>query len=188
MIILCVHAEQLNKIDEDMKKLHEDKLRILRAMQKVRMDSLLQSSLTKDSLPQSSVTKEEDSTSKGIIWSTIEQGLALRLSPTELAVCMIAGNMCAHTHTHTLYFIAHTHAHTPPSHTAGEITATVSHIMVPNPTKGIIAETQHKLTNVITELQKNLSRLLILTEGGQSFQGSVARCVCVCVCMDEYGR
>ncbi len=60
--------------------------------------------------------------------------------------------------------------------TAGEITSAVSHIMVPNPTKAIIADTQHRLTSIINELQKSLSKLLI-TSGGQSFSESVARSV-----------
>ncbi len=59
-------AEQLNKIDEDMKKLHEDKLRILRAMQGVR--------LSDNTTPQ---PKEDSPPSKGIIFNTIELGTAL---------------------------------------------------------------------------------------------------------------
>ena len=38
---------------------------------------------------------------------------------------------------------------------AGEISSTVAHIMVPNPTKSIIAETQARLTDIIRELEKN---------------------------------
>ena len=49
-----------------------------------------------------------------------------------------------------------------PNYTAGEISSTVAHIMVPNPTKSIIAETQSRLTDIIRELEKNLSRLIIL--------------------------
>ena len=39
--------------------------------------------------------------------------------------------------------------------------ATVSHIMVPNPTKSIIAETQSRVSDIITEMQRNLSKLLV---------------------------
>lgn len=60
---VSVPTEQLNKIDEDMMKLHEAKLRILRAIQGVRIDTTHQ-------------TKEEPS-SKGIIFDTIEQGKLL---------------------------------------------------------------------------------------------------------------
>ena len=42
---------------------------------------------------------------------------------------------------------------------AGEILSTVSHIMVPNPTKTIVAETQSRLTDIVHELQRNLSKL-----------------------------
>lgn len=62
---MCLSVEQLNKIDEDMKKLHEDKLRILQAIQGVRSDSVT---------TQINVIKNEDTSSKGIIWNTIEQG------------------------------------------------------------------------------------------------------------------
>jgi hypothetical protein len=34
--------------------------------------------------------------------------------------------------------------------------------MVPNPTKSIVAETQSRLTDIIHELQRNLSRLMWL--------------------------
>jgi len=40
----------------------------------------------------------------------------------------------------------------------------VSHIMVPNPTKSIIAETQARLTDIIAEIQRNLSKLLIVMD------------------------
>lgn len=43
--------------------------------------------------------------------------------------------------------------------------STVSHIMVPHPTKGIIADTQHRLTQIINKLQMNLSDLLLSTRG-----------------------
>ena len=46
--------------------------------------------------------------------------------------------------------------------TAGEIIATLSHIMVPNPTKSTIAETQTRLTDIVAELQRNLSKLLLM--------------------------
>lgn len=45
---------------------------------------------------------------------------------------------------------------------AGEIISTVSHIMVPNPTKSIVAETQLRLTDIIHELQRNLSKLMLV--------------------------
>ena len=48
--------------------------------------------------------------------------------------------------------------------TAGEIIATLSHIMVPNPTKSTIAETQTRLTDTVAEIQRNLSKLLIMIE------------------------
>ena len=40
---------------------------------------------------------------------------------------------------------------------AGEISTKVAHIMVPNPKKSVIAETQARLTDIIYELEKNLS-------------------------------
>lgn len=59
---------------------------------------------------------------------------------------------------------------------AGEISSTVAHIMVPNPTKSIIAETQARLTDIIRELEKNLSRLIILV-GDQRMNTSIDRWV-----------
>ena len=60
---------------------------------------------------------------------------------------------------------------------AGEISSTVSYIMVPNPTKSIIAETQSRLTDIIRELEKNLSRLVILV-GDRGLTASVERLAC----------
>ena len=57
---------------------------------------------------------------------------------------------------------------------AGEISSTVAHIMVPNPTKSIIAETQARLTDIIRELEKNLSRLIMLV-GDKAISASVER-------------
>ncbi len=51
--------------------------------------------------------------------------------------------------------------------TAGEIISTVSHIMVPNPTKTIVAETQARLTDIISELERNLTRLMLVLKGDQ---------------------
>ena len=48
--------------------------------------------------------------------------------------------------------------------------------MVPNPTKSIIAETQARLTDIIRELEKNLSRLIMLV-GDKGMNASVERCV-----------
>ena len=59
---------------------------------------------------------------------------------------------------------------------AGEISSTVAHIMVPNPTKSIIAETQARLTDIIRELEKNLSRLIMLV-GDKGMNASVERCI-----------
>ena len=57
---------------------------------------------------------------------------------------------------------------------AGEISSTVAHIMVPNPTKSIIAETQSRLTDIIRELEKNLSQLIILV-GDKRMNASIER-------------
>lgn len=46
--------------------------------------------------------------------------------------------------------------------------------MVPNPTKSIIAETQARLTDIIRELEKNLSRLIMLV-GDKGMNASVER-------------
>ena len=46
--------------------------------------------------------------------------------------------------------------------------------MVPNPTKSIIAETQARLTDIIRELEKNLSRLIMLV-GDKAISASVER-------------
>ncbi len=46
--------------------------------------------------------------------------------------------------------------------------------MVPNPTKSIIAETQARLTDIIRELEKNLSRLIMLV-GDKAITASVER-------------
>lgn len=59
---------------------------------------------------------------------------------------------------------------------AGEISSTVAHIMVPNPTKSIIAETQARLTDIIRELEKNLSQLIILV-GDKRMNASIERSV-----------
>ena len=48
--------------------------------------------------------------------------------------------------------------------------------MVPNPTKSIIAETQARLTDIIRELEKNLSRLIMLV-GDKGMNASVERLV-----------
>ena len=63
--------------------------------------------------------------------------------------------------------------------TAGEISSTVAHIMVPNPTKSIIAETQSRLTDIIRELEKNLSRLIMLV-GDKDLNTSIERSVESC--------
>lgn len=48
--------------------------------------------------------------------------------------------------------------------------------MVPNPTKSIIAETQARLTDIIRELEKNLSQLIILV-GDKRMNASIERSV-----------
>ena len=70
-----------------------------------------------------------------------------------------------------------------PGCAAGEILSTVSHIMVPNPTKSIVAETQSRLTDIVHELQRNLSKLMVvIKDEDYRTPSSVGRCVCVCVC------
>ena len=44
---------------------------------------------------------------------------------------------------------------------AGEVNTIISHIMVPNPTKSIIAETQSRVADIVAEMQRNLSKLLV---------------------------
>jgi len=39
--------------------------------------------------------------------------------------------------------------------------------MVPNPTKTIVAETQARLTDIISELERNLTRLMLVLKGDQ---------------------
>ena len=70
---------------------------------------------------------------------------------------------------------------------AGEISSTVTHIMVPNPTKSIIAETQARLTDIIRELEKNLSRLIMLV-GDKGMNASVERCIILTLGLIMYTR
>ena len=70
---------------------------------------------------------------------------------------------------------------------AGEISSTVAHIMVPNPTKSIIAETQARLTDIIRELEKNLSRLIMLV-GDKGMNASVERCIILTLGLIMYTR
>lgn len=44
---------------------------------------------------------------------------------------------------------------------AGEVASTLSHVMVTNPTKNIVAETQLRLADIIAEMQRNLSKLMV---------------------------
>ena len=44
---------------------------------------------------------------------------------------------------------------------AGEVASTLSHVMVTNPTKNILAKTQSRLADIISETQRNLSKLMI---------------------------
>jgi len=118
--------EQLDKIDDDMKKLLTDKLNILRAMQ-----GGISGERVKEIVPQHRVTRIVAETPKDIVSASIEQ--------------------------------------------AGEIIATVSHIMVPNPTKSIIAETQARLTDIIAEIQRNLSKLLIVMDEQPAGRPSIPR-------------
>ena len=46
-------------------------------------------------------------------------------------------------------------------YTAGEMASTLSHVMVTNPTKNILAETQSRLADIISEAQRNFSRLIL---------------------------
>ena len=48
--------------------------------------------------------------------------------------------------------------------------------MVPNPTKSIIAKTQARLTDIICELEKDLSQLIMLV-GDKGMNASVERLV-----------
>lgn len=47
---------------------------------------------------------------------------------------------------------------------AGEVASTLSHVMVTNPTKNIMAETQSRLADIILEMQRNLSKLMLSLE------------------------
>lgn len=47
---------------------------------------------------------------------------------------------------------------------AGEVASTLSHVMVTNPTKNIMAETQSRLADIIAEMQRNLSKLMMSLE------------------------
>ena len=47
---------------------------------------------------------------------------------------------------------------------AGEVASTLSHVMVTNPTRNILAETQSRLADIITETQRNLSKLMLSLE------------------------
>ena len=113
--------EQLNKIDEDMKKLLTEKIVILRAMQGG-VHIPLEPYRQRDTKP--------SNTPKDIMVTALEQ--------------------------------------------VGEITDTVSRIMVPNPTKSIIAETQTRLKDTISELEKTLSRLMV-SLGEQPIQHRLPR-------------
>ena len=47
---------------------------------------------------------------------------------------------------------------------AGEVASTLSHVMVTNPTRNILAETQSRLADIIVETQRNLSKLMLSLE------------------------
>lgn len=61
---------------------------------------------------------------------------------------------------------------------AGEVASTLSHVMVTNPTKNIMAETQSRLADIIAEMQRNLSRLMMALET-QSEMWAASVCVCI---------
>ena len=67
-LLVCSYADQLNKIDDDMKKLLNDKLNILRAMQGGVRDYR-----STESTPKHVPAKELD-TPKAIVEAAIEQG------------------------------------------------------------------------------------------------------------------
>ena len=47
------------------------------------------------------------------------------------------------------------------STTAGEMASTLSHVMVTNPTKNILSQTQSRLADIISEAQRNFSKLVL---------------------------
>ena len=51
---------------------------------------------------------------------------------------------------------------------AGEVASTLSHVMVTNPTKNILAETQSRLADIIAEMQRNLSKLMLALEKAEN--------------------
>ena len=59
--------------------------------------------------------------------------------------------------------------------------------MVPNPTKSIIAETQARLTDIIRELEKNLSRLIMLV-GDKAISASVERYTLIIIGITVFAR
>ena len=61
-----------------------------------------------------------------------------------------------------------------PYSVANEILSTVSHIMVPNPTKTIVGGAQSRLTDIIHELQRNLTRLMVVMKD-EEYGGPVGR-------------
>ena len=69
-LLVCFYTDQLNKIDDDMKKLLNDKLNILRAMQGGVRDYR-----STESTPKHVPAKELD-TPKAIVEAAIEQGMS----------------------------------------------------------------------------------------------------------------
>ena len=47
------------------------------------------------------------------------------------------------------------------SSAAGEVASTLSHVMVTNPTKKILGETQSRLADIIAETQRNFTKLML---------------------------
>lgn len=52
--------------------------------------------------------------------------------------------------------------------TADETASALSHVMVTNPTKNILAETQSRLADIIAETQRNLTKLMLSLRNLQS--------------------
>ena len=59
---------------------------------------------------------------------------------------------------------------------AGETASTLSHVMVTNPTKNILAETQSRLADIIAETQRNLTKLMLSLRQQQNPSDGLVTC------------